>query len=73
MEQPSIQIFSNIKCPYCGYQKKEEMPVGACQFFWECPNCSKVLKPEAGDCCVFCSYGSQVCPSVQEENHAAEN
>jgi hypothetical protein len=24
------------------------------------------LKPLAGDCCVFCSYGSVPCPPVQQ-------
>jgi hypothetical protein len=23
------------------------------------------LKPEPGDCCVFCSYGSVPCPPIQ--------
>ncbi|MFA9408701.1 MAG: GDCCVxC domain-containing (seleno)protein, partial [Candidatus Dadabacteria bacterium] len=25
-----------------------------------------LLKPKPGDCCVFCSYGSVKCPSIQE-------
>jgi hypothetical protein len=24
------------------------------------------LSPKAGDCCVFCSYGSVPCPPVQQ-------
>jgi GNAT superfamily N-acetyltransferase len=27
--------------------------------------CATVLRPKAGDCCVFCSYGSVECPPVQ--------
>ena len=29
------------------------------------PNCGTLLRPKAGDCCVFCSYGSVKCPPVQ--------
>lgn len=41
------------------------MPTDACLFFWDCPGCGARLKPKAGDCCVFCSYGSVKCPPVQ--------
>lgn len=61
-----IQLKSVICCPECGFQKEETMPVDSCQFFYECTNCGKLLKPEQGDCCVYCSYGSVKCPSIQE-------
>jgi hypothetical protein len=41
------------------------MPTDACLFFHECAGCHALLRPEAGDCCVFCSYGSVPCPPVQ--------
>lgn len=41
------------------------MPTDACQFFYKCESCKAVLRPKAGDCCVFCSYGSVKCPPVQ--------
>ncbi|MFN3345444.1 MAG: GDCCVxC domain-containing (seleno)protein [Chloroherpetonaceae bacterium] len=56
---------SVITCPECGYQKEETMPEGACQYFYECENCKKVLKPKQGDCCVYCSYGTVKCPPMQ--------
>jgi hypothetical protein len=59
---------SIITCPNCGYKKVEEMPVDACQYFNECKNCKTVLKPKQGDCCVYCSYGSVKCPSMQNNN-----
>jgi hypothetical protein len=37
------------------------MPVNV---FYECSQCKTLLKPKAGDCCVFCSYGSVVCPKL---------
>lgn len=60
------QLTSTITCPDCGYRASEVMPIDACQFFYECKACGTLLKPKAGDCCVFCSYGDVACPSVQE-------
>lgn len=62
-----IILESTITCPQCGYQKVEEIPTDACQYFYECENCHQVLKPKAGDCCVYCSYGTVKCPSIQEK------
>jgi mercuric ion transport protein len=58
---------SKITCPNCGYQKTENMPIDSCQWFYECENCHVILKPEKGDCCVFCSYGDTKCPPIQCE------
>jgi hypothetical protein len=41
------------------------MPTDACLFFHECADCHTRLRPKAGDCCVFCSYGSVPCPPIQ--------
>lgn len=61
----AIITKSVITCPGCGYSQEEEMPLNACQHFYECENCKTLLKPKQGDCCVFCSYGSVKCPPVQ--------
>ena len=61
----AIELQSLITCPKCGFSKTETMPTDACQFFYECENCKVLLKPLAGDCCVFCSYGTVKCPPVQ--------
>jgi hypothetical protein len=58
---------SIITCPICGFATEKVMPIGACEFFYECTNCKTVLKPKAGDCCIFCSYGSVRCPPKQSE------
>ncbi|MBA4407615.1 hypothetical protein C0389_10100 [bacterium] len=63
----SIILESIIKCPFCSFQKIEIMPESACEYFYECENCKKMLKPNEGDCCVFCSYGSVKCPPVQNK------
>ncbi|WP_425556418.1 GDCCVxC domain-containing (seleno)protein [Hymenobacter saemangeumensis] len=47
------------------------MPVNACQWFYECTRCYALLKPLPGDCCVFCSFGTVPCPSIQEQGQGA--
>ena len=54
----TIILQSTLTCPKCGTMKTETMPTDACQYFYECTSCGKLLKPRHGDCCVFCSYGS---------------
>lgn len=63
-----LERESVITCPQCGAQSRHGMPLDACQFFLDCPHCAAVLRPKAGDCCVFCSYGSVKCPPKQAEN-----
>ncbi len=64
----NVQLKSIITCPECGFQKEETMPTDACQFFYKCEKCNALLKPEKGDCCVFCTYGTKPCPSIQEDS-----
>ena len=52
-----IIIESTITCPECEHKETEVMSTDVCQCFYECKNCAALLKPEKGDCCVFCSYG----------------
>jgi phage terminase large subunit GpA-like protein len=63
---PEPTLTSTVTCPACGRRTEAEMPADACQFFWQCPGCGTVLRPKAGDCCVFCSYGDVPCPPVQQ-------
>ncbi|WP_429653631.1 GDCCVxC domain-containing (seleno)protein [Spirosoma lacussanchae] len=63
----TVLLESVITCPNCGHQVAEIMPTDACVYFYECQSCKTVLKPLAGDCCVFCSYGSAKCPPIQEQ------
>jgi len=61
-----VTLVSIITCPNCGHKKEEVMPTDACQYFYDCENCQSVLKPKAGDCCVYCSYGTVKCPPIQK-------
>ena len=58
-------LESVLTCPQCAHVKSEIMPTDACLFFYACEGCNTLLRPKAGDCCVFCSYGSVKCPPVQ--------
>ncbi|MDE3186492.1 MAG: hypothetical protein KGM96_03070 [Acidobacteriota bacterium] len=63
-----IVLESVLTCPHCGFAQRETMPTDACQFYYECEKCKKVLRPNPGDCCVFCSFGSVKCPPMQQED-----
>ena len=60
-----VMLFSVITCPHCGTARSEQMPADACVIAYDCTGCSARLRPRAGDCCVFCSFGSVPCPPVQ--------
>jgi hypothetical protein len=60
-----VILKSELTCPRCGHRQIESMPTDACQFFYDCVACGVLLRPKAGDCCVFCSYGSIPCPPKQ--------
>ena len=62
-----VILDSVLTCPHCGHVKLETMPTDACQFFYECEACKTLLRPTAGDCCVFCSFGSVKCPPIQAD------
>ena len=67
-----ISLTSIITCPNCNFAKEETMPTESCQYFYECSNCKKILKPKQGDCCVYCSYGTVPCPPVQENKNCCQ-
>jgi len=58
---------SELTCPACGYHEMLIMPTDACLWFHECTQCHTLLKPQPGDCCVFCSYGTVPCPPIQQQ------
>ncbi|EHP38156.1 hypothetical protein OR16_38719 [Cupriavidus basilensis OR16] len=63
----TVLLQAIITCPHCGHRSAENMPTDACLWFYTCGDCNAVLKPKAGDCCVFCSYGDTRCPPRQQE------
>jgi len=67
-EEQEITLTSTLTCPDCGHSETMAMPTDACQFFFECAMCHAVLRPKAGDCCVYCSYGEVPCPPIQRND-----
>ena len=63
-----IILESTITCPVCQHIETENMPINACEYFYNCKSCGELLKAQNGDCCVFCTYGNTPCPSIQEKN-----
>jgi hypothetical protein len=63
------QLQSTLTCPTCGARTTETMPTDACQYLYDCPACGVLLKPNPGDCCVFCSYGDVPCPPLQKDSN----
>lgn len=61
----NVILESDITCPKCKHKQLETMPTDACVFFYECTKCEALLKPQKGDCCVFCSFGTVKCPPIQ--------
>ena len=62
-----VELTSTITCPECGHRSTETMPMDFCQYFYDCGHCGAQIKPKAGDCCVYCSYGSIPCPPIQAQ------
>ena len=61
-----VELRSTLTCPECGHRATEEMPTNACQYFYDCRGCGTMLRPKAGDCCVFCSFADMPCPPIQQ-------
>ena len=60
-----MELQSVITCPACNYKALETMPTEGCQYIYDCKRCGHRMKPVRGECCVYCSYGSAKCPSMQ--------
>jgi len=64
-ENETAELKSEITCPSCGFKQQETMPTDQCKIAYTCGHCKKTNYPVSGDCCVFCSYGTEKCPSKQ--------
>lgn len=62
----AISQTSEITCPTCGHKKVETLPTDVCVIKYNCEQCNALLTPKTGDCCVFCTYGTHKCPSMQD-------
>ena len=64
----NVKLETSLKCPFCGEEEMVLMPTDKCIRRYVCRNCKVVLEPKDKDCCVFCSYAKDKCPSMQEES-----
>lgn len=48
-----MELKSILKCPDCGYEATEFMPIDACVWSYNCKGCGHRLKAKPGDGCVF--------------------
>jgi len=61
-----VSKTSEITCPSCDHKKTETLPTDVCTIKYTCENCQTELTPNVGDCCVYCTYGTHKCPSMQD-------
>jgi hypothetical protein len=64
----TVILQSILTCPRCGGTTLEKMPTDSYRLFHKCVHCHTLMRPKAGDCCVFCSYGSEKCPLAQMQS-----
>lgn len=64
-----VRLHSTLRCPFCGSTEELPMPENACVVLHTCICCGRKLRPEPGNCCVFCSYGNVPCPPIQQHGH----
>ncbi len=62
-----FEMHSIVTCPKCGHLESEEIPAGHSTRLYSCKSCHIVITAKPQDCCVFCSYGSNPCLSVQKK------
>ena len=63
----NIKLETSLKCPFCGEVEMVLMPTDKCIRRYVCRNCKVVLEPKDKNCCVFCSYAEEKCPSKQQD------
>jgi hypothetical protein len=68
-KKPMLMMKSTLICPHCGHAATQVMPTDACLFYYQCAQCSTLLRPKPGDCCVFCSWGDVPCPPIQAQRN----
>ncbi|MFW9905608.1 MAG: GDCCVxC domain-containing (seleno)protein [Candidatus Thorarchaeota archaeon] len=60
-----MKTNSILTCPHCNFSESLMMTANQCVIFHRCTNCNTVIRPQQGDCCIFCSYGDTPCPAKQ--------
>ena len=58
MAAMEIKTRSVLTLSFLRASSEEKCLQDACVYFYECRGCKRLLKPNKGDCCVFCSFGT---------------
>lgn len=51
----------HVNCPCCGHSQSITMDYGASPQVYVCDLCLSAIAAPAGECCLFCAYGSKFC------------
>ena len=60
---------AKICCPFCRFEKAEEMAVGFPERQYTCSACGKKLEVAEAECCVYCKFSDAICPEQQEKRN----
>lgn len=59
--------ISVVTCPECGWYEPVAIPDAPGRYVHKCPGCGIRLRPNLGECCVFCVYGNVRCPDGEAD------
>ena len=65
VNKSKIYIKSIVTCTNCNHSFVAQMPLIAKVHRVFCPACKKIIETDEGDCCVYCSHGSEKCLKMQ--------
>ncbi|MGB0846810.1 MAG: GDCCVxC domain-containing (seleno)protein [Thiolinea sp.] len=62
---PTIILECTLTCPSCQTKESLTMVQGRSESFFTCTHCSTTHLTKLGECCIYCSYGTVSCPTIQ--------
>jgi len=57
---------TDMTCPGCGCINTKSMRLEVIEKTYSCPSCQKAYTKKPGSCCIYCSYGDDNCPVIQD-------
>lgn len=58
---------SVLSCPHCFNKERETLLENVFPASYRCNKCSKTIKIDTGDCCIYCTFGDYPCIQSQIE------
>jgi hypothetical protein len=59
-----IPKLVNIKCPFCDYKMRLNVPIDRSIQSTECKSCEQLIRTPLTQCCVVCAFSDKKCPST---------